>query len=41
MVSDLCGDDAVLWEEAASAAEKAIEARLALWDGILEQIQGR
>jgi hypothetical protein len=38
MVSDLCGDDAALWEEAANAAEKAIEARLALWDGILAQI---
>ena len=41
MVSDLCGDDARLWEEAAGAAEAAIEARLALWDGILEQIRGR
>jgi hypothetical protein len=38
MVSDLCGEDAGLWEEAASAAEKAIEARLALWDGILGAI---
>jgi len=29
-----------LWEEAATAAEAAIEARLALWDGILELIRG-
>jgi hypothetical protein len=41
MVSDLCGDDAGLWEEAAVAAEMAIEARLVLWDGILEQMQKR
>jgi Protein of unknown function (DUF3050) len=41
MVADLCGDDPELWEEAAAAAETAIEARLALWDGILELIRGR
>ena len=39
MVADLCGDDPALWEEATRAAEAAIEARLALWDGILEQIR--
>jgi hypothetical protein len=39
MVSDLCGDDARLWEEAAAAAEAAIEARVALWDGILAEIR--
>jgi len=40
MVSDLCGEDAGLWEEAACAAEAAIEARLGLWDGILAGIEG-
>jgi len=35
MVSDLCGDDERLWEEAGSAAAAALEARIALWDGIL------
>jgi phage FluMu protein gp41 len=39
MVADLCGEDAALWEEAASAAEEAIRARLALWDGILAEIK--
>ncbi len=39
MVADLCGDDDALWHQAATAAEQAIEARLALWDGILAQIQ--
>lgn len=39
MVSDLCGDDPALWAEAADAAEAAILARLALWDGILAQIR--
>ena len=39
MVEDLCGTDDGLWEEAGRAAEAAIEARIALWDGILEQIQ--
>ena len=39
MVADLCADNPTLWEEAAIAAECAIHARLALWDGILNQIQ--
>ena len=39
MVEDLCGSDEALWDEAGRAAEAAIEARIALWDGILAQIQ--
>ena len=38
MVSDLCGTDAGQWNVAATAAESAIRARLALWDGILAQL---
>ena len=34
MVSELCGDDPVKWAEAAEAAEAALRARIALWDGI-------
>ncbi len=41
MVADLCGDDPRLWEEAATAAEEAIRARLALWDGILESLNAK
>jgi hypothetical protein len=39
MVAELCGDDPALWKESLQAAEDAIRARLALWDGILEEIQ--
>jgi len=39
MVAGLCGDSAELWAEAAQAAEDAIRARLALWDGILVEIR--
>jgi hypothetical protein len=39
MVADLCGKDETRWEEAADAAAEALEARLALWDAILAQIQ--
>jgi hypothetical protein len=35
MVADLCGDDEARWTQAADAAESAILARVALWDGIL------
>jgi hypothetical protein len=38
MVADLCGADEPLWEEAGDAAVAALEARLALWDGVLAQI---
>lgn len=38
MVADLCGENEALWQEAALAAEAALEARLALWDGILESL---
>jgi hypothetical protein len=40
MIADLCGTDESLWEQAAQAAELAIHARLALWDGILAQLAG-
>lgn len=39
MVADLCGNDAARWDEAAQAAEDAVRARVALWDGILRQIE--
>lgn len=34
MTAELCGDDAVKWQEATEAAQQALEARLALWDDI-------
>jgi hypothetical protein len=39
MVTDLCGGDQERWDEAATAAEGAMRARLSLWDGILTEIQ--
>jgi hypothetical protein len=39
MVEELCGYDDRKWEEAAQAAEKALEARITLWDGILQRIR--
>jgi hypothetical protein len=38
MVADLCDDDDARWEQATLAAESALNARLALWDGILSEI---
>ena len=38
MVEDLCGLSEKNWDEAARAAEAAIEARIQLWDGILARI---
>jgi hypothetical protein len=34
MVASLCGNDPLRWEEAREAAVRALEQRLALWDGI-------
>jgi DUF3050 family protein len=39
MVADLCGDDEVKWREAASAVNRALDARVLLWDGILAAIK--
>jgi len=39
MIEDLCGTDDALWRQAGRAAEEAIAARIALWDGILSEIQ--
>ena len=35
LLSSLCGQDAASWSAARAGAERAIRARLALWDGIL------
>ncbi|TVQ91244.1 MAG: DUF3050 domain-containing protein [Chromatiaceae bacterium] len=39
LLETLCGDDPVRLEEAATAAEEAICARLRFWDGVLEAIE--
>jgi hypothetical protein len=41
MIAELCGDDPVRWSEAGAAAEEALTARIALWDGIAEAIDAR
>jgi hypothetical protein len=38
MTADLCGEDDNKWAEATDAVEKALKARIALWDGILTAI---
>ncbi len=39
MVSELCGDDPVKWSEATDAAVFALNARIALWDGIADTLK--
>ncbi len=39
MLSAVCGDDPARWEAARSAAVRALEARRALWDGVLAEIE--
>ena len=41
MVAELCGNDAVKWQEATVAAETALRARIALWDGIAARLAGK
>lgn len=38
MLAELCGDDAMRWDEATEAAITAIEARLSLWSSIVSEI---
>ncbi|WP_298737271.1 DUF3050 domain-containing protein [uncultured Chitinophaga sp.] len=39
MVEELCGSDNAKWQEAAMAAKAALEMRLLLWNGILQDIR--
>ena len=39
MVSELCGDDPLKWNEAAESAETALRARIMLWDGIAASLR--
>jgi hypothetical protein len=38
MLADLCGDDATKWEECAATVNRALQARVRLWDGIVAAI---
>lgn len=38
MLADLCGDDPVKWQECEQAIVTALQARHALWDGILAEL---
>jgi hypothetical protein len=40
MLEELCGEDDRKWEEAARSAGAALEARIRLWDGVVERIDG-
>lgn len=39
LLNSMVGDDSAMREEADRAAREAIEARIALWDGVLEEIE--
>ena len=39
MTSELCGQDAKKWAEATMAVKNALQARIALWDAILECLE--
>ena len=41
LLNSLCGDDEQKQQEAITAAEQAVEARVKFWDGVLEAIQQR
>jgi Protein of unknown function (DUF3050) len=39
MLESVCGDDSTRWRDARFAATVALEARLALWDGVLQAVE--
>jgi len=38
MIRELCGEDDLKWEETLTVARQALEARIALWDGIAQTL---
>jgi hypothetical protein len=38
MLVNLCGDRAEKWQEAQMVAEACLQARIGLWDGVVQQI---
>ena len=39
MVADLCGDDDAKWQECAATVNTALDARVRLWDGIVQALE--
>ena len=39
MVSELCGDDTLKWEETLLVAKQSLEKRIQLWDAINDMIK--
>jgi hypothetical protein len=39
MTAELCGDDDTKWLQASDAVKESLAERIALWDGILKEIQ--
>ena len=38
LLAGLCGDHPEKWAEAEEAARTALKARIALWDGVIEEL---
>jgi phage FluMu protein gp41 len=41
MVSELCGEDTLKWQEATEVSQKALAVRIALWDAIDKEINAK
>jgi hypothetical protein len=39
MVADLCGDDDTKWDECSATINTALNARVRLWDGIVQALE--
>jgi hypothetical protein len=39
MVADLCGDDDARWAECSATINTALQARVRLWDGIVQALE--
>lgn len=41
LIEELCGDDPIKWREVSEYSQKALQVRIGMWDGIMQELENR